>query len=184
MKLKDAPWKESYDKPRHHIKKQRYHFADKGPDSQSYNFSSSHVQMCELDHKEGWAPKTWCFWTAVLEKPLESPLDSKVIKPINPKENQSWIVIGRTDEVEVPILWPPDGKSQLIRKDMDAGKDWRQEKGRQRMRWLDGITDSVDMRLSKLQEMAKDREAWCATVHEIAKGQTQLSDWTTSMLVH
>ena len=128
MKLKDAPWKESYDKPRHHIKKQRYHLANKGPDTQSYSFSSSHVQMCELDHKEGWAPKNWCFWIAVLEKTLESPLDSKVIKPINPKENQSWIVIGRIDtEVEVPILWPPDGNTQLTRKDLDAGEDWRQE---------------------------------------------------------
>ena len=128
MKLKDAPWKESYDKPRHHIKKQRYHFADKGPDNQRCSFSSSHVQMCELDHKEHWAPKNWCFWIVLMEKTLESPLDIKVIKQINPKENQSWIVTGRTDtEAEVPILWPPDSKSQLIRKDMDAGKDWRQE---------------------------------------------------------
>ena len=91
MKLKDVfSWKKGYDKPRQHIKKQRHHFVDKGPSSQSYGFSSSHVQMWELDHKEGWVPKKWCFWTVVLEKTLESPLDSKDIKPVNPKENQPW----------------------------------------------------------------------------------------------
>ena len=117
MKLKDAPWKESYDKPRHHIKKQRYHLANKGPDTQSYSFSSSHVQMCELDHKEGWAPKNWCFWIAVLEKTLESPLDSKESKWVYPKGNQPWIFLGRTDaEAEAPILWPPDVKRPLIGK--------------------------------------------------------------------
>ena len=108
--------------------KGRHHFADKGASSQSYGLSSSHVQMWELDHKEGWAPKNWCFWTAVLEKTLESPLDGEEIKPVNPKGNQPWIVIVRTDaEVEAPILWPPDAKSQLIGKDPDAGKDWGQE---------------------------------------------------------
>ena len=113
---------------RQDIKKQRHYFANKGSYSQSYGFSSSHVWMWELDHKESWAPKNWCFWTVVLEKTLESPLDCKEIKPINPKGNQSWIFIGRTDaEAEAPILWPPDVKSQLIRKDPDAGKDWRQE---------------------------------------------------------
>ena len=111
--------------------------------SQNYGFSSSHVWMWELDYKESWAPKNWCFWTVVLEKTLESPLDCKEIQPINPKGNQSWIVIGRTDaETEAPILWPPDVKSWLIWKDLDAGKDWRQEeRGWQRMRWLDDITD-------------------------------------------
>ena len=124
-----APWKKSYDKPRQHIKKQRHHFVNKGPSSQSYGFSSSHVQMRELDQKEGWAPKNSCFWTAVLKKILESPLDSKEIKPVNPKGNQSWIFIGRTDvETETPILWPPDAKTWLIEKDLDAGKDWGQEK--------------------------------------------------------
>ena len=98
------------------------------PYSQSYVFSSSHVWMWELDHKESWAPKNWCFWTVVLEKTLESPLDSKEIKPVNPKGNEPWIFIRRTDaEAEAPILWPPDAKSQLIRKDSDAGKDWGQE---------------------------------------------------------
>ena len=121
-----APWKENYDKPRQHIKKQRHDFAEKGLFSQSYGFSSSHLWMWELDHKEAWMPKNWCFWTVVLEKTLESPLDYKEIKPVNPKGNQPWIFIGRTD-AEIPIPWPPDAKSQLIRKDLDAGKDWRQE---------------------------------------------------------
>ena len=106
------------------------HFANRVPYSQSYGFSSSHVWMWELDHKEGWEPKNWCFLIVVLEKTLESPLDSKEIKQVNPKENQPWIFIGRTDpEAEAPILWPPDMKSQLIWKDPDARKDWRQEKG-------------------------------------------------------
>ena len=123
-----APWKKSYDKPRQHIKKQRHYFANKGPSSQSYGFSSSHVWMWELDYKETWVPKNWCFWTVVLEKTLESPLDCKKIKPVHPKGNQSWIIIGRTDvKVETPILWPPDMKSWLVWKDPDAGKDWGQE---------------------------------------------------------
>ena len=123
--------KRIYDKLRQHIQKQRHHFTDKSPSSQSYGFSNSHVWMWKLDHKESWAPKIWCFWAVVLEKTLESPLDSKEIKPVNPKENQSWIFIGRTGaESEVLILWPPDVKSWLISKDPDAGKDWRQdEKG-------------------------------------------------------
>ena len=121
-----APWKESYDKPRQHIKKQRHFFANKGPSSQSCGFSSSHVWMWELDHKEGWALKNWCFWTVVLEKTLESPLDCKETKPVSPKGNQSWIFTGRTD-AEAPILWPPHSKSLLIRKDPDTGKDYRQE---------------------------------------------------------
>ena len=115
--------------PRQHIKKQRHYFTDKGPSSQSYGFSSSHVWLRELDHKEGWALKTWCFWTLMLEKILESPLDSKEIKPVNPKGNQSWVFIGRTDgEAEAPILGLPDVKSWLIGKAPDAGKDWKQEK--------------------------------------------------------
>ena len=122
-----APWKNSYDKHRQHIKKQTHYFADKGSPSQSYGFSSSHVWMWELNHKEGWVLKNWCFWTMVLEKALESSLDYKEIKPVHPKGNQSWISIGRTDaEAEPPILWPPDAKRWLIRKDPDAGKDLRQ----------------------------------------------------------
>ena len=124
-----ATWEKSYDQPRQHTKEQRHHFANKGPSSKSYGFSSSHVWMWELDYKESWAPKSWCFWSVVLEKTLESPLDWKEIKQVNPKWNQSWIVIGSTDsEAEAPILCPPDGNNWLIGKDCDAGEDWRQEK--------------------------------------------------------
>ena len=141
-----APWKKSYDQPRQHIKKQRHYFADKGLSSQSYGFSSSHVWMWESDHKESWVLKNWCFWSVVLEKTLESPLDGKVIKPVHPKGNQSWIFIGNTDaEAETPILWPPDANSWVIGKDLDAGKDWRQEEKRltedkmvEWHHWLDG----------------------------------------------
>ena len=114
-----APWKKSYDQPRQHIKKQRYYFANKDLYSQSYGFSSSQVWMWELDHKESWALKNWCFWIVVLEKTLESPWDCKEIKLVNPKGNQSWIFIGRTDvEAETLILWPPDAKSLLMGKDL------------------------------------------------------------------
>ena len=123
-----APWKKSYDQTRQHIKKQRHCFANKGLSSQGYGFSSSHVWMWEVDCKESWALKDWCFWTVVLEKTLESPLDSKVIQPVHPKGNQSWIFFERTDaKAETPIFWPPDVKNCLIWKDPDAGQDWRQE---------------------------------------------------------
>ena len=123
-----APWNKSYDQPRQHIKKQRHYFANKAPSSQSYSFSSSHIWMWELDHKEGWVPKNWCFWIVLLEKTLQSPLDCKEIQPVHPKGNQSWMFIGRTDaEAEAPTLWSPDAKSKLIRKDSDDGKNWRQE---------------------------------------------------------
>ena len=120
--------------------------------SQRYGFSSSHVWMWELDYKESWTLKNWCLWTAVLEKTLDSPLDCKEIKLDNPKGNQPWIFIGKTNaKDEVPIFWPPEVKSRLIGKDPDAGKDWRQEeKGQERMRWLDVATNSMDMSLSKL----------------------------------
>ena len=131
MKLKDVCSLEEklYSQPRQHIKKQRHYFDNKGPSSQSYGFSSSYVWVWELDHKEGWALRNWCFCSVVLEKTLERPLDCKEIKPVNSKGNQHWIFIGRTkDEAEAPILWPPDMKSLLNGKDPDAGKDWRQEK--------------------------------------------------------
>ena len=126
-----ALWKKSYEKSRQHVKKQRHYFANKCLSSISYDFSSSHVRIWELEYKESWAPKNWCFWTVVLEKTLESPLESKEIQPVHPKGNQSWIFIGRTDvEAETPILWLPDAKYSLIGKDPDAGKDWRwEEKG-------------------------------------------------------
>ena len=131
-----APWKNRNDKPGQRIEKQRQYFAYKGLYCQSYGFSNSHIWMWGLNNKKGWAPKNWCFWTVVLEKTLESTLDSKEIKPVNPKGNQPWIFIGRTGaEAEAPVLWPPDVKSQLIGKEPDAGKDWRQMIVNERIGW-------------------------------------------------
>jgi len=158
-------------------------YANKGPSSQGYGFSSGHVWMWELDYKESWVLKNWCFWTVVLEKTLESPLDCKEIQPVHPKGNQSWMFIGRTDvtdvEAETPILWAADEKNWLTGKDPDVGKDWRQEeKGTTEDKmvgwhhWLDGHE------FEQAPGIGMGREACCAAVHEVAKSQTWLSDWT------
>ena len=176
-----AAWRKSYSKPRQCFKKQRHHFVDKGPYSQSYGFSSSHVQIWELDHREGWVPKNRCFWTVVLEKTLESPLDCKEIKPVNSKGNQPWIFIRRTDtEAAAPLLWPSDAKSWLTGKDPDAGRDWGEEKEwvteDEMVEWYHCLNGHE---FEQTRGESEYREVWCAAVHWVTKCQTWLRDWTT-----
>ena len=165
------------------VEKQRHYSANKGLYSQGYGLPSGCIQLWELDHKEGRTPKNWCLWTVVLEKTPESPLASKEIKPVNLKGNQPWILIERTDgKAEAPVFCSPDENSQLIGKDLMLGKtEGRRRRRHQRMRWLDSITDATDINLGELQEMVRNREAYHAIVHGVAKGRAQLGDWTITL---
>ena len=163
------------------LKSRRHYFADKGPSSQSYGFSSSHVGMWELDHKEGWALKNRCFWTVVLEKTLGSPSDNKdsnqsILKEINPEYSLEGLMLKLKFQLFGHLMWRTDSLENIP---MLGKTEGRRRKGRQRMKWLDSITNSMNMNLSKLWEILEDRAVWYSTVHEVTENWTQLSNWTT-----
>ena len=175
-----APWKKRCDQPRQHITKQRHYFANKGPSSQSYGFSSSYAWMWEVDHKEGWVWKNWCFWNVVLEK-LLSVLDSKevsnqsILKEISPEYSMEGLMLKLKLQNFGHLMWRTDS----LEKTLIFGKIEGRRRGWQKMKLLDGITDVMDMNLGKLREMVRDRKAWCVVVHGVTKSQTWLGDWKT-----
>ena len=175
-----TPWKESYDQPRQHIKKQRHYFANKGPSSQGYGFSSGHVWIWELDYEESWAPKYWCFWTMVLEKILETletarRSNQSILKEISPGCSLEGLMLKLKLQYFGHLMQRVDSLEKTL---MLVGIGGRRRRGQQRMRWFGGITDSMDMGLGGFRELVMDREAWHAALHGVTKSQTRLSNWT------